>query len=90
MKSHSGCQEDSDPTPQYHMVGIRTERKFQKPETMVERRRSRNNIILFCLELDLFDLFLNKIETARVEGNRRWGAGRGGTSFFIRKGVGSR
>ena len=36
------------------------------------------------------DLFLNKIETAGVEGNRRWGAGRGGTSFFIRKGVGSR
>ena len=30
LKGHTGYQEDSDPTPQYHMVGIRTERKFQK------------------------------------------------------------
>jgi len=57
---------------------------------MVERRRRENNIILFCLELDLFYLFLNKIKTARVEGNKRWGAGRGGISFFIRERVGSR
>jgi len=57
---------------------------------MVERGRRENNIILFCLELDLFYLFLNKIKTARVEGNKRWGAGRGGISFFIRERVGSR
>ena len=56
MKSHTGHQEDSDPTPQYHMIGIRTERKFQKAETMVERGRRGNSIFLCCL----FDLFLNK------------------------------
>lgn len=36
------------------MVRVKTERKSKKPEAELKEGRRGNNIILFCLDLDLF------------------------------------